>query len=171
MSRYEDSKMLNTNEILEKYKISRNDLAWIGSAYSFKNGKGIPEEFLDDLVICTITTKYRENLGSQDRVSFMDYKYTPVTINLNVTSYVPTSNLELIKQTSLKLSEKKIRQMESEDFAETMDFRCDNTVLMYHVSGEKALSSMKRTPDEIAQLKAKVAAHQAELEVSTTNAK
>lgn len=148
--------LLTKAEILEKYNLSPSDLMWIGNTYNFIDGR-IPEGFLDDLVVCIITTNHREKLAYQDTVTFFDYKYDPVAIKLNVTAFIPEANLSIIEKQSTKLSHKTIRQEQSTRYAETVDFRCDETVHTYRVTRQKKLVDLKRSPEAIAHIKATAA--------------
>lgn len=141
--------VLKGNEILEKYKISKDHLVWICKMYHFPDGS-IPVEFLDSLVLCTISSTNPSNTTQHQYYNFFDYKLHSVSIPLSTSVWIPEPNLNLIEQQKLQLSDKKMHVSELLSNDSDGEFvTSERNVLAYMVSKLAFMKLLIRTEAEV----------------------
>ena len=152
------------DEILLGYKISKVHLGWICFTYNFNKGV-IPKAFFESLVCTGIVPTHPVNMNAVQVYNFIDYKGRPISLPLNRSVWVPKVILQQIKDQSLQLTDKQMREQDNDAVtADDVVFSSSERIVnAYNVEDVYEMIKLNRTPAEKSKFQAEVNKLAAEL--------
>lgn len=149
--------IINWDNILLNYKVSVPHVRWICTAYNFTKAE-IPKEFLDSLVCCKITPTNPTNISAQQNYNFVDYKGRTISLPLNTSVWVPSNVLQLIKDSSLQLTDEEMRELYNPDVTTNkVKFKSsERYVNAFDVDEIALMKNLKRNEKELKAFKTEV---------------